>query len=99
MTRGRLLDRIRLALAGGFAVRTALGEETNFTAAGEGRGGGRGGRGGEGRGGEGKGVVAYYSSSCSFTHPTRAHHTSHTPAVYTTSLHFTVPILAKTPLN
>ncbi|PNW70940.1 hypothetical protein CHLRE_17g739752v5 [Chlamydomonas reinhardtii] len=33
MTRGRLLDRIRLALAGGFAVRTALGEETNFTAA------------------------------------------------------------------
>ncbi|KAG2425539.1 hypothetical protein HXX76_013583 [Chlamydomonas incerta] len=33
MTRGRMLDRIRLALAGGFAVRTALGEDTNFTAA------------------------------------------------------------------
>ncbi|KAG2490077.1 hypothetical protein HYH03_011542 [Edaphochlamys debaryana] len=33
MTRGRMLDRIRLALAGGFAVRQALGEETNFTAA------------------------------------------------------------------
>ncbi|GLC38755.1 hypothetical protein PLESTM_000772200 [Pleodorina starrii] len=33
MTRGRLLDRIRVALAGGYAVRLALGEETNFTAA------------------------------------------------------------------
>ncbi|KXZ41040.1 hypothetical protein GPECTOR_915g175 [Gonium pectorale] len=33
MTRGRLLDRIRLALAGGLAVREALGEETNFLAA------------------------------------------------------------------
>ncbi len=35
MTRGKLLDRIRVALAGGYAVRMALGEETNFTAAGE----------------------------------------------------------------
>ncbi|GLI60691.1 hypothetical protein VaNZ11_002895 [Volvox africanus] len=33
MTRGRMMDRIRVSLAGGYAVRLALGEETNFTAA------------------------------------------------------------------
>lgn len=31
MTRGKLLDRIRIALAGSAAVRLALGEETNFS--------------------------------------------------------------------
>lgn len=30
ITRGRLLDRIRVALAGSIAVRVVLGEETNF---------------------------------------------------------------------
>lgn len=31
MTRGKLLDRIRVTVAGGLAVRVLLGEETNFT--------------------------------------------------------------------
>ena len=30
MTRGKLLDRIKVELAGGIAVRVAIGEETNF---------------------------------------------------------------------
>lgn len=30
MTRGRLMDRIRVALAGHVAVRVVLGQETNF---------------------------------------------------------------------
>ena len=30
MTRGKLLDRIKVELAGGIAVRVAVGEETNF---------------------------------------------------------------------
>jgi len=33
MTRGRLLDRIKVSLAGSIAVRVALGEETNFAGA------------------------------------------------------------------
>jgi hypothetical protein len=35
MTRGRLMDRIRVALAGSVAVRVVLGQDTNFAAAGE----------------------------------------------------------------
>ena len=30
MTRGKLLDRIKVELAGGIAVRVAIGEDTNF---------------------------------------------------------------------
>ena len=30
MTRGKLLDRIKVELAGGIAVRVVVGEETNF---------------------------------------------------------------------
>jgi hypothetical protein len=37
MTRARLLDRIRVALAGSLAVQTVLGEQTNFAAAGAAR--------------------------------------------------------------
>lgn len=34
ITRGRLLDRIKVALAGSIAVKMVLGEETNFNVAG-----------------------------------------------------------------
>lgn len=34
ITRGRLLDRVRVALAGSIAVKMVLGEETNFNVAG-----------------------------------------------------------------
>jgi ATP-dependent Zn protease len=30
MTRGKMLDRIKVELAGGIAVRTVFGEDTNF---------------------------------------------------------------------
>ena len=36
MTRGRLLDRIKVALAGHIAVRLVLGQDTNFSQPGEG---------------------------------------------------------------
>ena len=35
MTRGKLLDRIKVELAGGIAVRVAIGEETNFNLPGQ----------------------------------------------------------------
>ena len=35
MTRGKLMDRVRVALAGSIAVRVVLGEDTNFGMAGE----------------------------------------------------------------
>ena len=34
MTRGKLMDRVRVALAGSIAVRVVLGEDTNFGMAG-----------------------------------------------------------------
>lgn len=35
MTRGKLLDRMKLAVAGSIATRVIIGEETNFAIAGE----------------------------------------------------------------
>lgn len=35
MTRGKLMDRIKVALAGHIAVRVVLGQETNFSSPGE----------------------------------------------------------------
>lgn len=36
MTRGKLMDRIKVELAGGIAVRVVVGEETNFSLPGKG---------------------------------------------------------------
>lgn len=39
MTRGKLMDRIKVELAGGIAVRVVVGEETNFSLPGKGASG------------------------------------------------------------